>query len=57
MISGTKIEPLDSPLKTNTPLDMSARGATGTNRTIDQARIDPLGGAGMPRLLRHVSSP
>lgn len=46
MISGAKIQPLDSETKANVPLDTSSRGSAGTDRTIDQARIDPLGGAG-----------
>ncbi|KAI1466672.1 uncharacterized protein F4812DRAFT_432387 [Daldinia caldariorum] len=45
-ISGTKIEPLKSEVKYNTPRDQEDRGSSGTNRTIDQSRIDPLGGKG-----------
>ncbi|KAK8198754.1 hypothetical protein M8818_006621 [Zalaria obscura] len=45
-ISGAKIEPLDSETKYNTPHDQGSRGVVGTDRTIDQARIDPVGGHG-----------
>ncbi|KAI1382374.1 hypothetical protein F4677DRAFT_401779 [Hypoxylon crocopeplum] len=45
-ISGTKIEPLESEVKHNTSYDGQDRGSAGSNRTIDQTRIDPLGGKG-----------
>ncbi|KAG4221125.1 hypothetical protein PC116_g30398 [Phytophthora cactorum] len=45
-ISGTKIEPLESEVKYNTPYDGEDRGSAGSNRTIDQSRINPLGGKG-----------
>ncbi|KAI0381952.1 hypothetical protein F5Y04DRAFT_280183 [Hypomontagnella monticulosa] len=45
-ISGTKIAPLDSEVKYNTPSNGADRGSAGSNRTIDQARINPLGGKG-----------
>ncbi|EXJ72408.1 uncharacterized protein A1O5_04912 [Cladophialophora psammophila CBS 110553] len=45
-ISATKIQPLDSEIKSNQSRDQSSRVATGTNRSIDQSRIDPLSGAG-----------
>ncbi|KAJ9621988.1 hypothetical protein H2203_006869 [Taxawa tesnikishii (nom. ined.)] len=45
-ISGAKIQPLDSETKYNTAHDQSSRGAAGTDRSIDQTRIDPIGGAG-----------
>ncbi|KAL1652085.1 hypothetical protein SLS58_000209 [Diplodia intermedia] len=43
-IAGAKIQPLDSPTKSNVGHDLSDRGAAGTNHSIDQTRIDPLGG-------------
>ncbi|KAL1621884.1 hypothetical protein SLS54_005408 [Diplodia seriata] len=45
-IAGAKIQPLDSPTKSNVGHDFSDRGAAGTNHSIDQTRIDPLGGHG-----------
>lgn len=45
-ISGSKIPPLDSGVKANTTHDLSARGSAGTDTSIDQARIAPLGGKG-----------
>ena len=45
-ISGSKIHPLASETKYNVPLDTSSRGVVGTDRNIDQARIDPVGGKG-----------
>ena len=46
-ISGTKITPLDSETKHGVEHDLSNRGAAGSDTAIDQARINPLGGAGM----------
>ncbi|KAI1461824.1 hypothetical protein F4805DRAFT_453061 [Annulohypoxylon moriforme] len=43
-ISKTKIEPLESEIKHNSPYDGSDRGSAGSSRTIDQTRIQPLGG-------------
>ena len=45
-ISGSKIDPLAPETKYNVPLDTSSRGVVGTDRNIDQARIDPVGGKG-----------
>ncbi|KAI8961388.1 hypothetical protein F5Y11DRAFT_348542 [Daldinia sp. FL1419] len=45
-ISSTKIQPLESEVKYNAPYDGEDRGSAGSNRTIDQARINPLGGRG-----------
>ncbi|KAI0842241.1 hypothetical protein F5Y06DRAFT_293064 [Hypoxylon sp. FL0890] len=45
-ISKTKIEPLESEVKHNTPYDGTDRGSTGSDRTIDQSRINPLGEKG-----------
>jgi len=45
-ISTAKIEPLASDQKEGVPLDMSSRGAIGSDRIIDQSRIDPAGGRG-----------
>ncbi|OTA85628.1 hypothetical protein M434DRAFT_36060 [Hypoxylon sp. CO27-5] len=45
-ISKTKIEPLESEVKYNTPYDGADRGSAGSDRTIDQSRINPLGGKG-----------
>ncbi|KAI0846760.1 hypothetical protein F5Y00DRAFT_242974 [Daldinia vernicosa] len=45
-ISGTKIEPLRSEVKYNTPYEGTDRGSVGSDQTIDQARINPLGGKG-----------
>ncbi|EKG13187.1 hypothetical protein MPH_09659 [Macrophomina phaseolina MS6] len=45
-LSEAKIQPLDSETKHNIPHDESDRGVAGTNRAIDQARIDPIGGHG-----------
>ncbi|KAI9821064.1 MAG: hypothetical protein M1827_003797 [Pycnora praestabilis] len=45
-LSGAKIQPLESEVKDDTPLDTSSRGATGSDRNIDQSRIEPIGGAG-----------
>jgi len=45
-ISASKIEPLDSETKYNQPHVQGSRGVVGTDRTIDQARTEPLGGAG-----------
>ncbi|KAI7254350.1 hypothetical protein KC335_g14493, partial [Hortaea werneckii] len=40
----TQIQPLDSEQKFNTTHDLSSRGATGSDRNIDQARLDPTAG-------------
>ncbi|KAL9077879.1 MAG: hypothetical protein Q9157_003210 [Trypethelium eluteriae] len=48
-ISASKIEPLASEQKYNVEHDLSSRGAAGSDRNIDQARIDPVGGAGQYR--------
>ncbi|KAI1414787.1 hypothetical protein F5Y13DRAFT_158312 [Hypoxylon sp. FL1857] len=45
-ISKTKIEPLESEVKHNTPYDGADRGSAGSDRTIDQSRINPLGEKG-----------
>ncbi|KAB2574545.1 hypothetical protein DIS24_g113 [Lasiodiplodia hormozganensis] len=45
-IAGAKIEPLESPIKSNVAHELTDRGAVGTNHSIDRARIDPLGGHG-----------
>ncbi|KIV79581.1 hypothetical protein PV11_07132 [Exophiala sideris] len=45
-ISASKIEPLSSEVKTNTPHDQGSRGVAGTDHSIDASRIEPLGGAG-----------
>ncbi|KAI0147906.1 hypothetical protein F4776DRAFT_287957 [Hypoxylon sp. NC0597] len=45
-ISKTKIEPLESEVKHNTPYDGADRGSAGSDRTIDQSRIKPLGEKG-----------
>ncbi|OTA64815.1 hypothetical protein K449DRAFT_392909 [Hypoxylon sp. EC38] len=45
-ISKTKIEPLESEVKYNTPYDGADRGSAGSDRTIDQSRINPLGEKG-----------
>jgi hypothetical protein len=45
-ISGAKIDPLASDQKKGVTHDLSSRGVTGTDRTIDQSRINPLGGKG-----------
>jgi hypothetical protein len=45
-ISGSKIEPLDSDIKVGVPHDVSSQGVVGSDRNIDQTRIDPVGGHG-----------
>ncbi|KAI1780166.1 hypothetical protein F4818DRAFT_402025 [Hypoxylon cercidicola] len=45
-LSGTKIEPLELEVKYSTSHDDTDRGSAGSNRTVDQTRIDPLGGKG-----------
>ncbi|KAI1383386.1 uncharacterized protein F4822DRAFT_75907 [Hypoxylon trugodes] len=45
-ISGAKIEPLKSDVKHNRPYDGADRGSAGSDQTIDQSRINPLGGRG-----------
>ncbi|KAI6796221.1 hypothetical protein KC361_g4571 [Hortaea werneckii] len=40
----TQIQPLDSEQKFNTTHDLSSRGATGSDRNIDQTRLDPTAG-------------
>ena len=45
-IAGSKIEPLDSKQKAGVEHALTGRGAAGPDTNIDQARIDPLGGAG-----------
>lgn len=45
-ISASKIQPLDSETKNNQEHDTSSRGVAGSDRNIDQARTNPLGGAG-----------
>ncbi|KAL9110841.1 MAG: hypothetical protein Q9227_004641 [Pyrenula ochraceoflavens] len=44
IVSGAKLEPVSSSTKAGTEHDLSGRGAAGTDRNIDQTRIDPLGG-------------
>ncbi|KAJ9663640.1 hypothetical protein H2198_000652 [Neophaeococcomyces mojaviensis] len=46
-ISSSKIQSLDSDQRTGVPHDQSSRGVVGTDRSIDQARIDPLGDKGV----------
>jgi len=44
--SAAKISPLDSRTKEGVEADQSERTSAGDDSTIDQSRIDPLGGAG-----------
>ena len=45
-ISGAKIDPLASDQKEGIPHDQGSRGVAGTDRSIDQTRVEPLGGHG-----------
>jgi hypothetical protein len=42
-ISASKVQPLDSEIKKGVSHDESDRGVAGTDRTLDQARTEPLG--------------
>jgi hypothetical protein len=46
-ISGSKIDPLSSDVKTGVPSAESSGGVAGTDHNVDQARIEPVGGAGV----------
>lgn len=43
-ISASKIQPLDSETKYNQTHDLSSRGVAGSDRNIDQTRINPTEG-------------
>ncbi|KAF2138312.1 uncharacterized protein K452DRAFT_91795 [Aplosporella prunicola CBS 121167] len=50
-LAGTKIQPLQSGIKANTPLDTSGRGSIGSDHSIESTHLDPIGKG--KRTLRH----
>lgn len=49
-ISASKIEPLESGQKHGVEHELNSDGVIGNDKTIDQTRIDPVGGAGKSML-------
>ena len=53
-ISGAKIDPLASDQKEGITHDLSSRGVIGTDRSINQSRIDPMGVEVIALVLRFL---